>query len=228
LRLGFTSEVPGAPNTPELSGIRFEISRDVVLQTSGLPSCPITALYSESYEANGTCAGSLVGRGTVISEFTLPGQAPATIEGHLSAFYDLAGGQPRILAQVTSTGALPLTYVLPFAIEKTRGGFATALWVRHMEFIAGVCAIGHPECFSQTYTYKGVYGHISRFELTLDRRFVHAGKPTSLVSADCPAPRGTASATLPLAEVNLDYAEGGGVSREASRRCAVLAPRRRR
>ena len=228
LRLGFTSAAPGTTSTPELSEIRFEVSRDVVFQTAGLPSCPITELYSETSNANETCAGSLVGHGTVISEVTLPGQAPVTIEGHLSAFYDLAGSQPLILAQVISTGALPLTYVLPFAITRHGGPFATVMSVRHMQFIAGECAKGHPDCFSQTYTYKGIYGRISKFELTLSRRFVHAGKPASLVSAGCPARRGTASATFPLAEVVLDYSfpEEGAVLRQASRRCEVLAPRR--
>lgn len=113
LRLGFTSEAASTPITPELTAIRLEVSRNLTFQTAGLPSCPIAELYSESSDAGQVCAGSLVGYGIVISEVTLPGQAPVTIEGHLSAFYDLGEGQPRILAQVTSTGPLPLTYVIP-------------------------------------------------------------------------------------------------------------------
>ena len=228
LRLGFTSEAPSTPTTPELTAIRLEVSRNLAFHTAGLPSCPISELYSESSDARQICAGSLVGSGTVVSEVTLPGQAPVTIEGHLSAFYDLGEGQPRILAQVTSAGALPLTYVIPFTIEKPHGVFGTVLWVQHMQFIAGKCARGHSNCFSQTYTYKGIYGHISKFELTLDQHFVHAGKRTSVVSADCPAGGRSSSAIFPLVKVNLAYPGAISRSQVATRRCEVSASRHRR
>jgi len=230
LRLEFTSEAPNTPTTPELTSIGLEVSRDVSFHTAGLPSCPIAELYSETSDAVRVCAGSLVGYGTVISEVTLPGQAPVTIEGHLSAFYDFGEGQPRILAQVTSTGALPLTYVIPFTMYKAQGVFGTMLSVQQMRFIAGKCRRGHPNCFSQTYTYRGIYGHISKFELTLHRQFVHAGKRISLVSADCPASGSSSSAVFPLVKVNLTYPTGSPltVSQVATRRCEVSAPRRRR
>ncbi len=228
LRLGFTSEAPSISTTPELTAIRLEVSRNLAFQTAGLPSCPIAELYSESSNAGQICARSRVGYGIVISEVTLPGQAPVTIEGRLSAFYDFGEGQPRILAQVTSTGALPLTYVIPFTIEKPHGVFGTVLWVQHMQFIAGICARGYSNCFSQTYTYKGIYGHISKFELTLDRQFVHAGKRTSVVSADCPASGSSSSAVFPLVEVNLTYSEARSLSQVATRRCEVSASRHRR
>lgn len=227
LRLGFTSAATSTPETPELTAIRLELSRNLTLQTGGLPSCPIADLYSETSAAAQRCAGSLVGHGIVISEVTLPGQAPVTVEGHLSAFYDLGEGQPRILAQVTSSGALPLTYVIPFTIYREPGVFGTVLSVQQMRSIAGICARGHPNCFSQTYTYKGIYGHISKLELTLDRQFVHAGERTSVVSADCPASHGALSAALPLVNVDLAY---GGISRSevATQRCEVSASRHRR
>jgi hypothetical protein len=229
LRLGFTSETPSTPTTPELTAIRLEVSRNIAFHTAGLPSCPIAELYEYS-DAEQVCAGSLVGHGTVISEVTLPGQAPATIEGRLSAFYDFGEGQPRILAQVTSAGALPLTYVIPFTIYKTQGVYGTTLSVEHMQFIAGICRRGHPNCFSQTYTYKGIYGHISKFELTLDRQFAHAGKRTSVVSADCPARKGSSSTSFPLVKVDLAYPYPNAISRSqvATSRCEVSAQRRHR
>jgi hypothetical protein len=227
LRLGFTSEAPSTPTTPELTAIRLEVSRNIAFHTAGLPSCPITELY-ESSDAGQVCAESLVGHGTVISEVTLPGRAPTTIEGRLSAFYDFGEGQPRILAQVTSAGALPLTYVIPFTIYKTQGVYGTTLSVEHMRFINGKCQRGHSNCFSQTYTYKGIYGHISKFDLTLDRHFAHAGKRTSVVSADCPAHKGSSSAGFPLVEVDLayPYPDVTSHSQVATSHCEV-APQRR-
>ena len=227
LRVGFTSGTPSTPTTPELTAIRLEVSRDITFQTVGLPSCPISELYSESSDAAQVCAGSLVGSGSVVSEVTIPGKAPVTIEGRLSAFYDLGEGQPRILAQITSAGTLPLTYVIPFTIEKTHGDYGTALYVNQMRVIAGICAPKHSNCFSQTYTYNGIYGHISKFELTLDRHFIHRGRQTSLLSADCPASRRSSSAVFPLVRVQLAYPYPDATSRSqvATRRCEVSAPR---
>lgn len=229
LRLGFTSETPSTPTTPELTAIRLEVSRNTAFHPAGLPSCPIAELYEYS-DAGQVCAGSLVGHGTVISEVTLPGQAPTTIKGRLSAFYDFEEGQPRILAQVTSAGALPLTYVIPFTIYKTQGVYGTVLSVEQMRRIAGICRRGHPNCFSQTYTYKGIYGHISKFELTLDRQFAHAGKRTSVVSADCPARKGSSSASYSFVKVDLAYPYPNAITRSqvATRRCEVPTPRYRR
>lgn len=228
LHLGFTSETPATPTTPELTAIRFQISRNLTFQTTGLPSCPTADIYSEYANAGQACAGSLVGYGTVISEVTLPGQAPVTIEGYLSAYYDFQDGYPRILAQVTSTGLLPLTYVIPFTIEKAHGVVGTILSVSHMQLIAGLCKPGHSNCFSQTYTYQGIYGHISKFELTLDRQFVHAGERTSVVSADCPAKQGASSASFPLVKLDLFYPAGYARSQVVARRCEVAASRHRR
>jgi hypothetical protein len=223
LHLGFRFEGPGHSATPELTSIALDVSRDVALQTTGLPSCPLATLYSSYASPLQTCAGSLVGNGRVISEVTLPGQAPATVDGRLLAFYDFAEGQPHILAQVTSGGELPLTYVIPFQIEKTRGAFGTRLHVRKMSNIQGKCRRGHPNCFAQPYTLKGVYGHISSLELSLHRLFTHKGKRESFVSADCPA-RGRQSVASSQFGVSLRYDQGSSVGGESAtmlRRCKV-------
>jgi len=227
-RVGFTSVSSTTSATPELTSIGVQVSRRLTFDTAGLPSCPISELYDPPSGMGQVCSGSLVGSGVVISEVTIPGQAPVTIEGHLLAFYDLGDGQPRILAQVTSEGVLPLTYVIPFTIRPSTGIFGTTLAVEQMRFIAGICAPGHSNCFSQTYTFKGIYGHISKFELTLHRQFIHRGKRASLVNADCPASHGSSSMSFPLVEVNLAYPEATTRSQVVTGRCQVAAPRRHR
>lgn len=225
LRLGFTSAISNAPSTPELTAIRLELSRDLELRTAGLPSCPITELYAEAANALHSCAESVVGHGSVISEVTLPGRAPVTVEGRLSAFYDFGEGRPRILAQVVGGSAMPLTYVLPFTIYRGSGAFPTVLSVNQMRFIAGICAIGYPNCFSQTYTYEGIYGHISKFKLSLARRFMHARKEVSFVNADCPAAARSSSAVLPAVSVRLTYPGLFPPSQIATRRCEASPQR---
>jgi hypothetical protein len=223
LQLGFGFEGPEHSATPELTSLALDVSRDVAFQMRGLPSCPLARLFSSYASPLQTCAGSLVGHGRVISEVTLPGQAPVTVDGNLLAFYAFAEGQPHILAQVTSSGALPLTYVIPFQIEKTRGAFGTRLHVRKMSNIQGECTRGHPNCFAQPYRLKGVYGRISSFELSLHRLFSHEGKKTSFVSADCPA-RGRQAVASSQFGVSVRYDQGsslGGESATMLRRCKV-------
>ena len=184
LRMGFTSRQEKNP-VPELSQIAFELTRRVSFQTTGLPSCPISRLFSSYGNARQTCGSSLVGHGYVVSEITLPGKAPTTTRGHLLAFYneeELSGGSyPHILAQVRTGGEEPLTYVLPFQIERTAGIFGTRLIVPHMRRVLGKPVYGGE------YRFNGIYGHISKFELSLHRRFRHKGKSESFVGAECPA-----------------------------------------
>jgi hypothetical protein len=220
LRLGFTSKALNSPAIPELTGLVFEISRNLNFQTTGLPSCPLADLYSTYLSARQTCAGSFVGHGSVTSEVTLPGQAPTTINGHLVAFYASAQGQPRILAQVTSGDPLPLTYVIPFQI-KPHSAFGTSLVVPNMRHRAGICARNHPNCFAQPYTLKGIYGHISSFEMSLHRIFAHAGKRGSFVNARCPAPGKKPEASFSLTQTSLRYAGGSLLTAAVNGKCRV-------
>jgi hypothetical protein len=225
LRAGFTSEALESPTTPELSRIVLEFGRSVNFQTVGLPSCSFAELYSRSASPGHSCAKSLVGKGIVDSEITLPGRSPAKVEGHLSAFYVFRKGERRILARVRTGAPLPLIYVIPFKIAAGHGVFGTSLAVRRMRIIQGICI--HPNCFSP-YTLKGVYGHISKFELSLHRTFVRAGEKQkrSFVSARCPAASNEREATPPLLKVSLDYfgelADEGTRSATVARRCRAI------
>jgi hypothetical protein len=225
LRVGFTSEATDSPTIPDLSGIALQISRNIGFQTAGLPSCPLKDLYSRTASARRACAASLVGHGSVASEITLPHHPPASVEGHLLAFYSSIGGTRRILAQVTTAGPLAITYVLPFQIGKADGPFGTGLVVRQMAPIEGICVQGHPNCFDDPYTFKGIYGHISSFKMSLHRLFTDAGAKRSFVTARCPAPSGAPEATFPIVRANLTYlgeSEEGPLTATASGKCEAV------
>jgi hypothetical protein len=187
----------------------------------GLPSCPLSRLYSSAASARQICAASLIGQGSAVSEVALPGQAAVPINGRLLAFYSHDADTPRILAQVTSEAPLALTYVIPFEIAKSYGTFATSLVVRKMRNIRGKCRRGHHNCFAQPYTFKGVYGHISKLELSLNRPFTHAGKKENFASAYCPARSNLPGARFPLEKVTLGYSEGPALSRVARQACEI-------
>jgi hypothetical protein len=207
VRIGFTSEARDSTETPELTSIAFYISPSVTFRTAGLPSCPIARLLSSYGNARQTCARSLVGHGSVVSEVTLPGRAPITIHGHLLAFYDEEvlgnGSRPYILAQVTSGGEEPLTYVIPFRFERRAPELGTRLIVRQMRRVLGKPAYGG------AYRFSGIYGHISSFKLSLHRLFTRDRKHESFVSADCPRSKHPREAPLiPSLEWSFTYAGG--------------------
>jgi len=221
LRLGFISEALDRHSTPELTRIAIDVSRNLAFQTRGLSGCPLAKLYSSAASASQVCAGSLIGQGSAVSEVALPGQAAVPINGRLLAFYSREAGTPRILAQVTSEIPLPLTYVIPFEIAKAQGTFGTSLVVRKMRIIKGKCRSGHLYCFAQPYTFKGVYGHISKLEFSLHRQFNHAGKKENFVSSYCPARSSLAGASFPLEKVTLGYSEGPSLTSVVDQRCRV-------
>jgi hypothetical protein len=216
LHLGFTSGLVVGTETPELSQIALEISRNVIFQTAGLPSCPIGRLTSYG-NARQTCARSLVGQGSLVTEFTLPGKTPAIVHGHILAFYNEeelgTKSVPHILAQVRTGGEEPLTYVLPFKIQKAGRPFGARLVIPRMRRIRGRLIYGG------AYNFKGIYGRISSFELSLHRRFVYNGKKQSFVSAECLS--GVNGSQFPLMGLGLRYANGSVVSGVAIRNCKV-------
>lgn len=220
LRIGFSSKAKNRPETPELSQVSLELSRRVAFQTEGLPSCPLARLLSSYRNARHICAGSLVGHGFVVTEVSLPGKAPIRIDGRLLAFYNEEGlgtqSNPYILAQVITGGEEPLTYVLPFQIERTPGAFATRLIIHHMLSVRG------KPLYGGAYQLRGIYGRISSFEITLHRLFRRHGKRESLVSTDCPDPHPTIDEPLfPPVKVTLEYANGIGIEGSADWRCEV-------
>lgn len=215
LRTGFTSEVPGSSTTPDLERVAIELTPAIEFQTAGLPSCPLPKAASPTEDPRQTCAESLVGRGTVDSEIALPGQPPAKVEGTLVAFYAFAEGAPHILARVTTGAPLPLVYVIPFEIREAHRAFGTKLIVRKMHILHGRCLRNRPNCFAQPYRLTGIYGRISKLELSLHRTFAHAGRRTSFVVARCPLPRGPvplnpSGPTFPFIRVTAHYAGQGG------------------
>jgi hypothetical protein len=208
LRLGF-KVAPKEGKIPGLSAIRFGISRRVSFHHSGLSACSLETLFSEY--AGEACASSLVGRGLVVSEVTLPDQEPVTVHGIAKAYYSFDKKQPRILVRVATKEPLPLIYVIPLEIESTTHNYATNIGVARMWAMQGVCQRNHPGCFGphdhHPYRLIGIYSHISEFQLNLHRRFWQGGRHESFVSAECAVARGQKEATFSLATMNLSYPE---------------------
>lgn len=188
---------------PKLEKIVLAINKEGVLEDKGLPTCSIAKLNSlSSSAAKKSCAGALVGHGSVTSRVSLPSQGAFASTGELLAFNGKLHGRPAVLAQVASKAPLPLTYVIAFEVKKSGGQFGTTL-------------IGTlPPIASE-------YGYISAFSLALSRRYTSHGEQKSFASASCPAPEGFPGASFPFAKAEYQFENGVSVGTTLVRECKV-------
>jgi hypothetical protein len=188
---------------PKLTQIILEINRNGRLQTKGLGTCSLGKLNAVSAAtAKRKCADALIGHGNVTSRVDLPGQGAFASNGGLLAFNGRYKGHTAVLAQVESGPPLPLTYVIPFQVKKSKGTFATKL--------VGTL----PPIASE-------YGYISAFDLSLGQTYRYHGKKMSYASAACPAPEGFTVACFPLARSSYVFEDGGKLEATLTRTCKV-------
>lgn len=189
---------------PELRKIEIAINRHGLVSTRGLPTCPIGSIEStDSKHALAACRGSLVGTGRFTAHVSIPEQAPFPSVGGVLAFNSLYGGRHVILAHIFGRSPVPTTQILVMRFGHQRGSpFDTTLTTR-----------------MPTTTEK--WGYATGFALTLDRRYTYRGRPRSVISANCPAPRGFTLATFPAAKATWELASGRTLTRVLEGRCQV-------
>jgi hypothetical protein len=138
----FTSEDPAGGPAPALNRIEIELSRRVSLRTVGRPLCRERLLYKSTKAVLEECGGSLVGRGTVVSDIRTSAYSEQTarVEGEMQEYYGLTKeDEPMILV------------------------------AHKMSHLHGLCARGHPNCFADPYGVNGIYSRIASMQLTLRR-----------------------------------------------------------
>lgn len=187
---------------PSLRRISLEINRNGVLTRRGLPSCPASRLRaSGSRQALAACAAARVGGGEIGGFVAIPEQAPFRFHGQVVAFNGrLHDGRPAILAHLYTSQPLPQTFILAFAIERTRGTFGTRL-----------VAVVPKRTRRLT--------HITSFTLRLRRTYRAGGETRSYLRAGCPAPAGFPGATFPLARANYRFDGGPSITSTIVRTC---------
>ena len=188
------------PRVPQLSSISFDLGRNIQLHTEGHASCPIKRLYAAAAAVRRRCSSAVVGHGLVRSEVEL-GHEYVPVEGAMTAYFDQEKDErPHILARVTTGGATPLKYVLPFRIEREHGQFGTRLVIPQMRIVHGVVIRG-----AYTYSFPYGYGRISSFSMLLRRPPTSRAHRGSFVTASCAATIGRGGAASPLLKGTLSY-----------------------
>lgn len=187
---------------PRVSRMKLGLPEGGVLSTRGLPVCGLRQLRdTTSEEALEACGGALVGRGEIEADVLLPHQQPFTIEARLLAFNGRAVDGRRALLLHAFAAKPPTVVVLPFVVERRRGGmFGTAI------------AADLPPSL-------GPWPHFARFEMTLGRRYTYRGQQRGYLSASCPIPKIFTAGFIPFARATYTLADGRRVSTEIARGC---------
>ena len=188
---------------PRLTKLVLDINKNGVIDSKGLPLCPIGKLLnSSSSQAKKLCGDAEVGSGNVTLRIQFPGQGEFASNGPLVAFNGKSKGKPAILAHIDSKGKLNSTEVLTFIVKKTGGTFGTQLTAD-----VGNIASGN--------------GYISAFDLSLRRRYTLRGEKKSYVSAGCPLPKGINIAGFDFARSSYYFEDGTKISSVLSKNCTA-------
>jgi streptogramin lyase len=193
----------GSP-VPRLKKVRIEINRHGHFDYTGLPVCPYDRIDpASSSRALSACRSALVGQGHFTAEISLAGQEPYPAGGRLLVFNGRRGGKPVLFGQIYSPSPFATSFVIVFEVEDLgRGTYGTAL------------TASLPPALSS-------WGNLTEVEMKLSRRYRHAGRPHSYISAGCPAPSGFPGAVFPLARTSFDFAGGEVLSSTLSRSCTA-------
>jgi hypothetical protein len=180
------STTGGVP--PQLQKMRIEVNKHGLLQSEGLPSCPIGRLAAASTEkALELCRGALIGSGRFWAQIVLPDQGAYPTRGDLLIFNSRRGGKPVLLAHIFTSNPFDSAFTITFSIKHvSKGPYGTELQASLPETL-------------------GSWGYVDRIKLNLKREYTFKGHKLSYFNAACPAPKGTTRASFQLAKATLAF-----------------------
>lgn len=185
---------------PRVTRIELGLAGQGTLFTRGLPRCsPRQLRNTRAAEALAACGPAMVGHGRLEAEVPIPNQDPFTIRARLLAFNAHIGGRKAVVLLVTATDP-PTAAVLPLSIVPGSGRFGVAM--------VGVL----PPAL-------GPLPRVTRFELTLSRRFRYRGAWRSYLNASCPLPPSLSAGFFSFARASYVFAGGGQLGTAITRGC---------
>ncbi|HEU4736961.1 MAG TPA: hypothetical protein VFS48_08065, partial [Solirubrobacterales bacterium] len=197
-------EAPKGGVPPQLQRMTVEVNKHGLLQSKGLPTCPLKALQPASTErAMASCADAVIGSGQFWAHIVLPDQGAYPTHGRLLIFNGRQGGKPVIFTHIFTANPFFSSFVIPFTIAKANhGAYGTKL------------TASLPQAL-------GDWGYVDRIKLTLKRKYSFKGKQLSYFNAGCPAPKGVKRTVFPLALASFDFAAGLSIAAKVEKACAV-------
>jgi hypothetical protein len=189
---------------PQLQKMTVKVNRHGLLQSKGLPSCQLPQIQPGSTQrALDDCSEALVGSGRFWASVVFPDQRPYPTRGRLLVFNGRRGGKSVLFAHIFTTQPFATSFVVTFAIHHiSKGPYGTEL------------SASLPQAL-------GSWGFVDRIKLTLRRKYAYRGEHLSYFNAACPAPKGTNTASFPLALANFSFAGGERLAATVTKSCRV-------
>ena len=188
----------------QLQEMTVEVNKHGLLQSKGLPACPLRKLQPASTErALSSCQDALIGSGQFWAHIVLPDQGAYPTHGRLLIFNGRQKGKPVIFTHIFTANPFFSSFVIPFSIQKkSNGAYGTRL------------SASLPQAL-------GDWGYVDRIKLTLKRKYTYRGKQLSYFNAGCPAPEGSGRTVFPLALASFAFADGTKIAAKVEKACAV-------
>ena len=196
-------EEPQGGIPPQLQTMKIDVNRHGLLQSNGLPVCPIARIQpSSTKSALDRCGDALIGSGQFWAQIVLPEQGSYPTHGRLLIFNGRLHGHPAVLAHIYTRNPFDSSFVVAFTIrEISNGAYGTELTASLPESL-------------------GEWGYVDRIKLTLRREYTFKGKRLSYFNAACPAPSGVNAVVFQLARATLGFA-GQSLKATVTKPCAV-------
>jgi hypothetical protein len=189
---------------PQLQRLRIQVNRHGLLQSKGLPVCPVVRIQPASTErALSQCGQALIGSGQFWANIVLPDQGAYRTHGRLLIFNGRRGGRPVILTHIFTSHPFNSSFVIPFAIRHVhKGPYGTELQASLPEAL-------------------GDWGYLDRIKLTLKRKYRHRGTELSYFNSACPAPGKAKRTSFPLALATFYFAQRKPFAVTVQKTCGV-------
>jgi hypothetical protein len=189
---------------PQLRQISIAVNRAGMVSVAGLPSCPARELQQTSTEAAlALCRQALVGHGRFAVNVDVPDSSLIPAHGRVLVFNATTGRRPGLLLHLYGLRPVRATFVLPFKISRrSQGRFGT------------VFSTSIPRIASDL-------GYVTDLDLTIGRRYGHAGERRSFLSASCAAPAGFPGAIFELARATFWFNGGQRLTTGLESDCRV-------
>jgi hypothetical protein len=194
---GSLGTVDGSP-VPRVSSMEFELAGRSGIVRRGLPVCPLRRLrHTRDREALAACGEAVVGHGWVEVQALVSDQPPLNVHARLLVFNGRTREGRTALPLHMYAEDPPVSVVVPFALR-------------------------HPgEPFGNDLVAQGMARRptVTKFSMTLSRRFFYRGSRRSYFVASCPLPPRFDSSLLSLARVGYRLQDGRHISVEIVRTC---------
>ncbi len=193
-----TGELP-----PQLQAMRIDVNKHGLLQSKGLPTCPLPKLAAaSSYIALRECSNALIGSGQFWAHIVLADQGAYPTRGRLLIFNGEENGKPVLLAHIFTSNPFDSAFTIVFSIKHVnKGRYGTELYASFPESL-------------------GSWGYVDRIKLTLKRKYEFQGRKLSYFNASCPALKGTERASFSLSYATL-YFDTTRLSANVIKSCGV-------